>query len=312
MSEAVANDFDPEVRRQVVGMSEIGALLNLSPYKSAADLALEKMGRATPDDLTPSPKGKGSPLYWGTKLERSISEGFEDLMTEIRGEPVKVRKDGHRYEHKELRTVCHLDYRIEGEPSAVECKRPGNLFVGDWGEEMTDQIPTHYLAQCHGQMWHNPNLERVYVPRLVGHELFLYVVERDERWHDVLAHRVADFWQYVDAGKVPDLDFRRRGVKSTIEAMFPDIDADAVLRWGDEELALTKSVQVMAEKRLECTKAEDALKNELRFRMGPAAYALLPDGTCWRRQRVERKGYVVDDSEYIDFRHLKKPPKGVE
>lgn len=313
MSEATSSDFDPEVRRQVLGMSEIGALLGLSPYQSPADLALEKLGRVDRfEGVEEGPKGKGSPLYWGKKLERSIAEGFQDLMTEHRGEPVKVRKDGRRYSKADLRTVCHLDYRIQGEGSAVECKRPGNLFIGDWGDEWTDAIPEHYLVQCHGQLWHNENLERVYVPRLVGHELFVYVVDRDERWFSLFENRVSEFWAYVDAGQVPDLDFHRRNVKSTIEAMYPDVDADQVLQWGETELALTTSIKAMAERRLECAKAEDAMKNELRFRMGSAAFALLPDGTCWRRQVQKRAGYTVEPSEQIDFRHMKKPPKGVE
>lgn len=311
MSEARA-DFTADRRRQVVGMSELGALLGLSSFKSPADLALEKMGkRPTGDDITPTTTNEFAPMYFGNKFEPTIAECFQDWWHERNPDDVvKVRKDGREYADDDTRTTCHLDYRIEGRPHAVECKASGSTFVDGWGQPMTDEIPEYYLVQCHGQMWRVKSLERVYVPRLVNFALTVYVVERNDAYFDLFDERIREFWQYVDRGEIPPIDWTHRTARQTIETIYPGVDG-SVVEFGPDELALTTSYRAMSDRRKECADAADAIKNELQYRMGEAACALLPDGTCWRRQRTKRAGYTVEPSEYLDFRHLKKPPKGV-
>lgn len=265
-----------------LGMSEISACFGLNPFKSMVDLYLDKTAEVPKDRIEPAPVGDTSPMYWGLKLERQIAEGFADAMTEIRGEPVKVRSDGNEYKDEFTRTVCHLDYRIVGENSAVECKRPGSIWVGDWGEEFTDAIPPGYLLQCHGQMWRVKSLERVYVPRLVGHKLFIYTVERSEAVNEMLEKRALDFWDYVDRREVPPLDYTHSRFDQTIKRLYPGYNGE-VIKLPAHSQAYTDTLDTLAEDRRTLEKAEKIYKRKLREMMGENSFGILPDGKLWSR-----------------------------
>ena len=283
-----------------LGMSEIGAILGLSQFASAADVAIKKLSHQP--DIKAQPTGDTSPMYWGLANERAIADAFGVVMD------VKVRADGHTYRKDNLRTVCHLDYRIEGQPAIVECKHPGSIFSGDWGEPGTASVPEYILAQCHGQMWHVDKAERVYVPRLIGHRFDVYCIERDENWFPVLEKAVTDFWALVDVGDIPPLDYSRSNVNDTLKLMYPDFHPGDVVQLGDREQALQHELDDVSAQRLELEKAEAALKARLKHRVERHQFGLLPDGRAYKRSVTKRKGFTVAASEIDTFRLLKELP----
>ena len=48
------------------------------------------------------------------------------------------------------------------------------------------------------------------------------------------------------------------------------------------------------------------IKNEISDLLGESAGGTIPGGGGWRRKLVERKGYEVKPSSYIDMRFTKK------
>lgn len=297
-------DFIPEHRNKVLGMSEIGAVLGLSPYDTAADVFLLKTGRREPLG-EPKPTGPTAPLYWGLKLERAIAEGVSDHLSR------PVRKDGREYTKPEFRTVCHLDYRLAGEPVACEIKRPGSIWGGDWGEPWTDEVPEHYLAQVHGQMWHVPTLEYVLACRLVGHSLSIYKIERNPSWFELFERKIPEFWEYVDADEMPPVDYMHRNAKDTIETMYPGIN-EQVLHWDGHMEAKTELYDIAKKDRLDADKRVKSIQNEFRDAMGEAAFAIMPSGRTWRRQMQSRDERVQRAYDFIDLRCLKRAPAGIQ
>ena len=294
--------FTAEDRRKAVGMSDMATLLGHNPYKQPVELWLEYTGRAPiGDELgAPTPTNR-APLYWGTMNERNIALGFSDYMTNYRGEPVTVRKDGREYTKPEHRSQCHLDYRIVGEDSGVECKNSGSKWAGDWGEPHTDNIPDMYLIQVHGQFWHVKNLDRIYVPRLAGWDFEVYEVERVDGWGDLFADALAQFWYYVDNDKQPPLDFNHRTITETIRKLHPEYNGEIVFL-DDSCQEWTDLAKALGSDRLALEKAENVYRNRIRDAMGNNSWGVLPDGQAWRRMMIERE----DGSEYPDFRRITK------
>ena len=303
--------FTAEDRRAAVGMSDMSAILGLSQFDSAADLWLKYTGRAPiADELGPVTPKRTPGLFFGPRMEPVISQAFESHMLDEYGRDVKLRRDGRQYEKKEHRTQCHLDYRIQGEDAGVEAKNPGTLWSGDWGEPMTDQIPEGYLAQVHGQMWHVDTLNTIYCARLVGHEFNVYKVDRDERWFDVFAKAVDEFWHYVDNDKAPPLDYTRRNITETLALLYPNCDG-RVINFGEDEVALTRVLELAQKSRKLAAGGVDHARAQLRERMGTASYALMPNGKVWRRYHQPGSTYEVTREDAVDFRMIDRLPKAV-
>lgn len=309
-------DHIAESHKNNIGMSELSALFGLNPFKNSVDMYLEKSPASEPKEpIEPRPVGDTAPLYWGLALEHEIARGFGEYMADYRGEPVKVRSDGREYRDEATRTVCHLDYRIVGEDSAVECKRPGSIWVGDWGEQMTDQIPPGYLIQCHGQMWRVKNLERVYVPRLVGHSLFVYCVDRNPGIFDLFEEKTRAFWDYVDREEVPPLEFEHARFDETIKRLYPGYNGE-LIELGATGQAYTEALETLSTDRLILEKAEKIYKRKIRALLGENSFGLLPDGKLWQRQATEIADELVPRKGFLKHRLAKtsksKLPKAVQ
>lgn len=306
-------DHIAESHKKYIGMSEIAALFGLNQYKSAVDLFLEKSGKVKKPRLEPKPIGETAPLWWGLELERSIAKGFAETLSDVRGEVVTVRSDGREYIDEETRTVCHLDYRIEGEGSAVECKRPGSIWVGDWGDQWTDQIPPGYLLQCHGQMWRVKSLERVFVPRLVGHSLFIYTVNRRPEMFELFEKATREFWDYVDNDTTPPLDFQHSRIDETLNNLYPGYNGE-LIQLDEKAQAYTDTLETLAADRLALEKSEAFYKRQIRALLGENSYGLLPNGKIWKRQATEiapeekpRQGFTKHELRKTSKSRLPKP-----
>ena len=70
-----ADDRDEwlKVRNMGIGGSDASVIMGLNSYKSPYQLWLEKIGEATPEDLTGNPF-----VYWGQKNEANIADWFNE------------------------------------------------------------------------------------------------------------------------------------------------------------------------------------------------------------------------------------------
>ncbi len=220
-----------ELRKRYVGSSDAAAIMGLDPYRSAADVFLEKTVQA---------------------------DGFEGNENTDRGnllEPVVLNWAEQQLHGVFLRDVmvvhpngllaANLDaYQpkvhiggVNDEPFIVEAKT--TVDCDDWGEPGSDEIPDRVLVQSHHQMIvAGPEYRVVYVPVLMpayrAFEFRMYRVTRNEE----LSQRVEDagssfMERFVRSGTRPD-DFKpslevlkriRRLPNKTIE--LPDEVVDA-------------------------------------------------------------------------------------
>ena len=171
-----------EARRTGIGGSDIGAILGVSPFKSAMDVYLAK--------TEPNPSDEQTELtYWGHALEPVIIKRFE----EEHGLPVE-RPDIVRHpEHEWM--VANLDGIITGEkPGVLEIKNVNQFAAKAWGEEGSDEVPLAYVAQC---AWYMAVMDFDYaiVAALFGgNDYREYRIDRDPDLEKSLIRIGSEFW----------------------------------------------------------------------------------------------------------------------
>jgi predicted phage-related endonuclease len=188
-------------RRNHLGSSDLAAILNLDPFKTAWDVWASKTGQL--DDYAPELLDGADPRYAGNILESSVLQFAADRLgpveanrhKEIEGSPIAVNTDA---------VVV-----ASGEP--VEAKTVG-LFgrLRDeeyWGEDgSVNQVPDRVIIQAHAHMiaW---DRGLCHIPALIGGRgLVMLGVTRDDRLASTILFRANEFWQRYVLPKSPPPD----------------------------------------------------------------------------------------------------------
>lgn len=226
------------LRAEDLTSTDVAALFNLSPYKTAFELFHEKKSGER-IQIADNPR-----MRWGRRLEASVAEGIiED--NDWCGRPFK------EYARlTDVRLGASFDWRIHAHPDApgtasdspddaiLEIKTVDFLAFRDgWTiDEGFIEAPPHIEIQVQHQMLVS-GLRRAYIGVLVaGNRIEVIEREADDAVHAGILARAAEFWQSIADGRAPD-------------PVMPD-DAEAVIRMnqfaepgklldarGDEDLA---------------------------------------------------------------------------
>lgn len=286
---------DPEVRKTGLGGSDMPIVLGLSPFTSPFELWLEKRGLKEPFAGNAATK-------WGKKLEALVADEFAEVHgCKLRSKNQTARREDHPW------AMAHIDRKVVGERACWEGKT--TISEEGWGKEFTDEVPRHILPQAHHQLWVE-DLDLCYVSVFLLHrrEVKHYVVERSQRWDDLLAWRGAEFWEFVQTETEPPIDFAFANMAKVMQSAFGE--SGRVIKLDERVERLHLVHQDLTSKARDLDKAADAIKAEIVHELGDAWVGLLPDGSAYRRNKVKREGYTVEPTEYFDVRHVNKPPKG--
>jgi putative phage-type endonuclease len=282
-------------RTKFVGGSDIASIMGINPYRSGLDCWLDKVSPDTrPDSDNPATRR-------GKRMEPVILEwAREDFGLEV--------------EHRNRRFVdsavpffaaeIDAETTVDGEPVNVEVKTVHPFLGKEWGEQESDGMPLHYLAQT---MWGlsvtGRNLCVVYAG--VGDELRRYFVERDDALIDLMRHEADSFWRgYVETRLRPDIDPSHARVFETLKRLYPGTNGEAVNASTTHESWYATMVDA-AEKAAMYEGVAKGAKAHLVSEMGEAAQLVFADGQALKRAKRKRAGYTVDATEYWDIRVAK-------
>ncbi len=179
-------------RSQWLGASDAAAVLGISPWCTKLELYEQKLGLAE-KPVESWPMRRGNALEAHVALEYSRLTGRE---TRVVDQPL-VHPD-HAF------LVGHLDREVvtpEGEPRRILEVKTTTRREG-WGDTETDDIPTHYLCQCHVYL----ALSGAAVCDVVldtGVEVRVYEVHRDEALEAEIIARMVAFWNDNVLARVP-------------------------------------------------------------------------------------------------------------
>lgn len=209
-------------RSKYLGGSDIGAILGLSPYKTALDVWLEKTGKQThhTDNL---------PIRFGTFAEEFVASEYRHATGfNLIQYPQAVVHSQHSF------LVGHIDRFVTACPEAkaftdegtccashlLECKTAHPFAQSQWGEAGSDEVPMSYLAQCHWYLCLT-QLERCDLAVLFGNSDFrIYQIYRDPQVENTLLESAIAFWQnHVQTDMPPQAktigDFQKLFAKET-------------------------------------------------------------------------------------------------
>lgn len=133
------NDGWLDQRKKGIGGSDVAAIMGLSPWRTPAEVWLEKTGRAAPQDLSDRPH-----VQRGVDLESFVGEQFKRRHSDLR-----VRR---------VNAICQSIERPWAQASLdYECAELSGSVCRDWGvleiktsrndSDWKDGIPAYYLTQ---------------------------------------------------------------------------------------------------------------------------------------------------------------------
>ena len=185
------NTLSPK-RINGIGGSEAAAVLGLSPWKTPYQVYCDKLGLSGEQETSPA-------MEWGTRLEPVVRQKYADETGRTVRFPVGDEY-GHMQSEEHPFMLATLDgITDDGRGLEIKTSRSG----AEWGDEGTDEVPTHYVIQCQHNMVVS-GLDVFDIPLLIGGSDFrIYEVPADEELQALIIEREAAFWKMVEAKTPP-------------------------------------------------------------------------------------------------------------
>lgn len=283
------------LRRNDVTASAAGALFGCHEYISAYRLWAEKTGRVAVDG----------------EMTEAMERGIEL-------EPIALKRMARIYPDWKVwnpgEYLRDPKYRLGATPDAYAVSDRGmgvvqiksvepSVFRRKWRSEGGEIEPPLWIAvqalieaALAGASW------AAVAALVIGHGIELHLVDipLNRGLIDRIRAEAAAFWRMVDEGQTPDPDWKLDGrlleqlYETTGEVV--DLSSDNALPALCDERENLSKTKSAAERRLKEIKAEMLAK------LGSAAIGRISDGRMITAKRVDRKGYEVAPTSYIDVR----------
>lgn len=249
-----------ELRRRYIGASDVPIILGLSPWKSCADLWLQKTGRVE-DEAENDAMQTGNLMEPVTRQWAALKLECEIELPETKFHPGGI-------------LLANLDGQVKDRPEILECKWTSQ--PEGYGDDDSGDIPGYVAAQCQAQLAVcGPEYKIVHVavamPAFRGLDFKMFHVQRDNEVCDGIVKICAEFWNNNVLGDVRPDDFKpsseflnrmRRVPSKTVP-----LDDALVDEWVFQ-CAVAKQEQDKA----------DAIKDKIKAALGDAEAGQLPDG----------------------------------
>lgn len=256
-------------RRNGIGASEAPAVLGLSPFESATELALRKLGRLPEAEETEA-------MELGSLLEPVVAELYQ-------------RRTGRRIVQQQVFQRDTLDTflfatadGIDDAGDLVEFKTTG-AWTGtakELGEDGTDELPAHWLIQAQQQIYVHDR-DRCHFAVLVGGQAFrTFTVERSPRLITTMLDSLERFWDAVSRGEVPQGDATVYTPR-ILAALNPECHGEALC--DDGFTAVVAEYERLKDVEKRAREGAEGLKVEILKALGTNEIGLLGDG-----RRVKR------------------------
>ncbi len=240
-----------------VTSSVAAAVLDLDPYSSPYDAMLRITGQSTFEGNQATRRG--------TWLEPALLQFLRDKTgMDVKPAPFVSHEDWSGD------SADGLLVNSLGETHAVvEAKSVGLHSMHQWGDPGTDDIPEHYLVQCHWHMLHHPQADVCLVPAIFerGLTFEIYEVPRDRAFEAHIQQTARDWHQRHIINKEPVPVGASHADTQALTKKHPR-DWDPLLECS-EDLASLLLRRVEADKKSKDAKKElDKINNELRSVIG--------------------------------------------
>jgi len=318
------------LRHKYVSSTESAALLGMSPYITAFELAVAKKAPApTPNESTERIDG-GARIVWGARLEDAVAKGIaEDYGVSVR------RMSGYATDD-EFRMGSSFDYEVIGlkedfvgkgdlrdlyrqhGTGVLEIKNVDALvFRNEWKESSETsigyEVPEHIEIQvqhqlhCIGRRW-------AAIGVLVGGNRAEVVIRlRDEQVGKYIQAKVAKFWKELESGIMPPVELPRDA--GIIKALYSYAEPGKVLDFAgavQNEALEQMAVQVAAltSQKSAIDKQVKTLQAKILEMIGDAEKVLFPTASISAGMVAPTRIEAYDRAGYRLLRVYLKKAKG--
>lgn len=281
-----------KVRSQGIGGSDCGTVLGLNPYKSAYSLAAEKIGLLEPADLANNAK-----VWFGTQLEAVVAARFEYETGK------KVHRRGTLRDPEHPYMLANIDRWVVGENAGLEIKTADYHMRDAWGDPddpKDSRVPDAYYCQCMHYMAVT-GADYWYIAALIGGNDFrLKRIERNEDDIAYIREKEEEFWDLVQAKKLPPLD-ASNSTASTLLKLHNYSNGEAI-DLGPAALTAIQNYQACKRREKELKEGEQEAKNLLMAILGDNEVGTVTDG----EGKVHKVTWKSQTRESISVAKLKK------
>jgi putative phage-type endonuclease len=282
-------------RRTGIGGSDIAGIIGAVPpghphYKTAYEVYEEKVSGISKD------LSNNEAVKWGNIFENPIAKIYEE-------ETGKQLCCSSTFRHKEYPfLMANPDRLIIGERKGVEIKTTGYLMRNFWGESGSKDVPESYYLQVAHYMLVLDYEEWDLCVLIGGQDFRTYTFKRDAWFDELIIHKAATFWKENVEKKVPPIiDYSDKNVQNIIRKKYNHISTERV-ELDYKYIEVANKFEEANKNIKNYNKILNESKSEILDAMGFAGVAVLPDGRTFKRTLVQRKGYSVDDTQYIKFK----------
>jgi len=278
-------------RRKAIGASDVSSILGLNPWGTAWEVWADKLGKLE------SFENKATDA--GNRLEGAVLDYAEGQLGALSRNQRRI--------HATLPLAATCDAIAVTSGSPVEAKTTGIVgpVVGQWGDELTDQIPDYYLVQVHAQLMCTQAELGYLFALLPGRGFCEFRIEPNQQLHEQLGNMLDDWWQrHIVQGIEPPMTVKPRleVVKRLRKTPNKVIEADAEFEQLLRSREALKDCKKQAEDQLEDVEAR------LLIKLGDAEAATLSDGRTFTYLESKRKSYTVAETTFRTMR-IKKAGK---
>ena len=299
LPDKIADAKTPEwhaLRKTGIGASEAAAACGLSPYSTRRHLYHEKIGELEQN-------GNEELLHVGNLMEPTVQYMFE-YRTGIK---VAASPMGLYRSSENPFMLATPDALLESNELA-EWKTTTWRRGAELGEQESDHMPHDWVVQAQQQMY-VVGLDVCHVAVFLDIQtLKTYRVERNDRLIEGIIEAEDELWQRIENRDPPEPNWEHPRTPQLIREMYGISDAldvvelseDAQQWWGIRKIAL-KNIKTQE-------KLAESLKAKVLHEIGNASGGIIPGtGKMIRRKMVERRGYTVEPTSYIEAREVNAP-----
>ncbi len=290
------------LRGATIGASESPALFGVHPWLSAYELHHLKAGTISAD---PTETG---PMRRGRHLEEVAVKFLQEERPTWAVTGNVIGHGGLFYRDLAAGLSCTPDaFVVDPERAGIGCCQIKSvepmIYRQRWrNEDGQVEVPLYVAVQAVQEAFLTGASWAVVCPLVIGFSIEMPILEVP--LHAGLVGRLkgeaAEFWRGVREGRAPDPDYAKDG--ALLERMWTgaaepiDLSAsNSLVDLANERVRLSAE-KGAAEKRLK------AIKVELLAALGDAPAGTLADGRVITAKRINRDGYQVEPSSYVDLR----------
>lgn len=285
-------------RQKSIGGSDIPAILGISPFKTAADIFIQKTQQV---EQSTSPA-----IEAGHKLESAVINWAMDKLkiNQMSWSSANVRRTKQvSAEGREAPAHANLDFMfIVPEIGRCGLEAKTTSVRHGWGTEWTDEVPDHVLTQC---LWQAEvaDLNVVYVAVLLadrGFHFKMYEIDPDDYEEELqeIRKRIVSFWndnvmeETEPEEMYPALETLQKVVRTPSKST--KLAEDVVKQWLEAKDALS-----------EAQKSEKSAKEKMLNELKDAEEGQCSLGTLTYLE-YDRKGYEVEPTKYRQLKWRRK------